>query len=103
MHGRLLLAGYPLGADGLDAYDAACVMLALKDEIFSGTDMTVNPKGRGELLAAYGVGPNIEDDVRNAALAAKGAVDSAELTGVAAELAAMREAMRPKPKPSADT
>lgn len=101
MHGRLLLAGNPLGADGLDAYDAACIVLAMKDELWSGTDMTVNPKGRAELLSAYKIGHNIEDDVRAAAQAAKG-VDVGELTGVAAELAEMRAAMKPKPKPPAE-
>ena len=55
MHGRLLLAGFPLGADGLDAYDAACVMLALKDEIFSGTDMTVNENGNNSQVYPAGL------------------------------------------------
>lgn len=95
----MLLAGNPLGADGLDAYDACCVALALKDEVFSGTDMTTNPKGRAELLAAYGIGPDVASDVRAAAEAVAAGVDPSELTGQAAELAAMRAAMQPKPKP----
>lgn len=103
MHGRLLLAGNPLGADGLDAYDAACIVLAMKDELWSGTDMTVNPKGRAELLAAYKIGPSISDDVAAAAAAARGAVDAADLTGLAAELAEMQAAMKPKPKPPAES
>jgi hypothetical protein len=99
----MLLAGNSLGADGLDAFDAACVALALKDEVFSGTDMTTNPKGRSELLAAYGIGPDVSSDVRAAAEAAAGNLDASELTGQAAELAAMRAAMQPKPKPPAES
>ena len=71
--------------------------------MFSGTDMTVNPKGREELLAAYGVGPDVSSDVRAAAEAAAGNIDPSELSGQAAELAAMRAAMKPKPKPSPES
>lgn len=71
--------------------------------MFSGTDMTVNPKGREELLAAYGIGPDVSADVRAAAEAARGNMDPSELTGQAAELAAMRAAMKPKPKPPTES
>ena len=71
--------------------------------MFSGTDMTMNPKGREELLAAYGVGPDVSSDVRAAAEAAAAGIDPSELTGQAAELAEMRAAMKPKPKPPAES
>ncbi len=71
--------------------------------MFTGTDMTMNPKGREELLAAYGIGPDVRSDVRAAAEAARGDLDPSELTGQAAELAEMRAAMRPKPKPPAES
>ena len=77
--------------------------LALKDEVFSGTDMTTNPKGREELLAAYGIGRTLQDEVAAVAAMAQGIeVDPSDLTGVARDLAEMQAAMRPKPKPAPD-
>lgn len=55
-HGRLLLAGQPRGADGIDAYDAACMMLAYLSERYSKTEFNLNPKGDEELLRAFGIG-----------------------------------------------
>ena len=96
IHGRLLFSGNPLGADGLDSYDAACVTLAMLDEMWTGTDMTVNPKGRKALLEAYGIGYTIADDFA----AVAGGVPVENLSGVAADLAAIQAAMKPKPKPA---
>lgn len=103
VHGRLLLSGFPLGADGLDAYDAACVALAMLDERYSATDMTMNFKGEQELLDLLKIGSKAEADMAAVAEMEKAKAEgrAPDLTGLAGELAEMEALMSPKSNPPA--
>lgn len=57
IHGQLLRAGHPGGAEGMNTYDAACVALAFMDEDFREVPgFSVNEKGRPALLDQLSIG-----------------------------------------------
>ncbi len=60
-----------------------------------GTDLTVNPKGRKALLDAYQIGARRRVDL-DAVDEAVRSGDTSNLRGVAADLAELQAAMKPK-------
>ncbi len=88
LHGRLVLAGVPGGADGIDCFDAACVALADQYEEWETTEFTRNPKGGAALLKGYQLTRDPEGPAAS--------VDPA------AEMAAMRAEMAARPPKNPD-
>lgn len=67
-----------------------------------GTDMTVNPKGREALLDAYKIGSKRRVDLAAVDEAVRTG-DTSALSGVAADLAELQAAMKPKKNPPPTT
>ena len=83
----MLLAGHADGVEGLSIADACAVTLAFFDGDWTQTGFTFNPKGRAEMLKAFGLPTGASAGVDNMAPPAELAED---------QLAEFRASIKPK-------